>query len=121
MGRPPSDLDDYLDWQERLESHKASGLPIITASALLKLAEWWESHVNLAQGERHVRTRKSVCPPPRPAAKGVIPLGQLWTQLAPERRQQALRILACVVARQLVPLPGKEADDARCRDHLRSL
>jgi transposase-like protein len=28
MGRPPSDLDDYLDWQERLESHKASGLSI---------------------------------------------------------------------------------------------
>ena len=26
MGRPPSDLDDYLDWQERLESYKASGL-----------------------------------------------------------------------------------------------
>ncbi len=24
MGRPPSDLDDYLDWQERLESYKAS-------------------------------------------------------------------------------------------------
>ena len=28
MGRPPSDLDDYLDWQERLESFKASGLSI---------------------------------------------------------------------------------------------
>ena len=28
MGRPPSDLDDYLDWQERLESFKASGLTI---------------------------------------------------------------------------------------------
>ena len=28
MGRPPSDLDDYLDWQERLESYKASGLEI---------------------------------------------------------------------------------------------
>ena len=28
MGRPPSDLDDYLDWQERLENHKASGLSI---------------------------------------------------------------------------------------------
>lgn len=26
MGRPPSDLDDYLDWQERLENYKASGL-----------------------------------------------------------------------------------------------
>ncbi len=26
MGRPPSDLDDYLDWQERLESYRASGL-----------------------------------------------------------------------------------------------
>ena len=26
MGRPPSDLDDYLDWQQRLESHTASGL-----------------------------------------------------------------------------------------------
>ena len=28
MGRPPSDLDDYLDWQERLESHRASGLDV---------------------------------------------------------------------------------------------
>jgi hypothetical protein len=28
MGRPPSDLDEYLDWQERLESFKASGLDI---------------------------------------------------------------------------------------------
>ncbi len=28
MGRPPSDLDDYLDWQERLDSLKASGLSI---------------------------------------------------------------------------------------------
>ena len=28
MGRSPSDLDDYLDWQERLESYRASGLEI---------------------------------------------------------------------------------------------
>ena len=28
MGRPPSDLDDYLDWQERLESYRASGLSL---------------------------------------------------------------------------------------------
>ena len=28
MGRPDSDLDDYLDWQERLESFEASGLEI---------------------------------------------------------------------------------------------
>ena len=28
MGRPESDLDDYLDWQERLESFAASGLEI---------------------------------------------------------------------------------------------
>ena len=28
MGRPPSDLDDYLDWQERLASFQASGLEI---------------------------------------------------------------------------------------------
>jgi hypothetical protein len=28
MSRPPSDLDDYLDWQERLESYKASGLEV---------------------------------------------------------------------------------------------
>ena len=26
MGRPPSDLDEFLDWQERLESYKSSGL-----------------------------------------------------------------------------------------------
>ena len=28
MGRPDSDLDDYLDWQERLESFESSGLEI---------------------------------------------------------------------------------------------
>jgi hypothetical protein len=28
MGRPPSDLDDYLDWQARLESFQSSGLEI---------------------------------------------------------------------------------------------
>jgi hypothetical protein len=28
MGRPPSDLDEYLDWQDRLESFKASGLEV---------------------------------------------------------------------------------------------
>jgi hypothetical protein len=28
MGRAPHDLDDYLDWQERLESFRASGLSI---------------------------------------------------------------------------------------------
>ena len=28
MGRRPSDLDDYLEWQQRLESHKGSGLTI---------------------------------------------------------------------------------------------
>ncbi len=28
MGRPPNDLDDYLDWQERLESFRVSGLSI---------------------------------------------------------------------------------------------
>ncbi len=28
MGRPPSDLDEYLDWQERLESFEASGMDI---------------------------------------------------------------------------------------------
>jgi hypothetical protein len=28
MGRPPSDLDEYLDWHERLERFKSSGLDI---------------------------------------------------------------------------------------------
>ncbi len=26
MGRPASDLDDYLEWQQRLENQQASGL-----------------------------------------------------------------------------------------------
>ena len=28
MGRPSCDLDEYLDWQERLENYKASGLEV---------------------------------------------------------------------------------------------
>jgi len=28
MGRPASGLDEYLDWQERLESYRASGLSV---------------------------------------------------------------------------------------------
>jgi hypothetical protein len=28
MGRPPSDLDDYLDWQQRLENYESSGLEV---------------------------------------------------------------------------------------------
>jgi len=28
MGRPPAGLDEYLDWQQRLESQKVSGLSI---------------------------------------------------------------------------------------------
>jgi hypothetical protein len=28
MGRPPARLDEYLDWQQRLEIQKASGLSV---------------------------------------------------------------------------------------------
>jgi hypothetical protein len=28
MGRPPSDLDEYLDWQARMESFQSSGLSV---------------------------------------------------------------------------------------------
>jgi hypothetical protein len=28
MGRPASDLDDYLDWQQRLENYESSGLEV---------------------------------------------------------------------------------------------
>ena len=28
MGRPPSGLDEFLDWKQRLESYKASGLSL---------------------------------------------------------------------------------------------
>ena len=28
MGRPPSDLDDYLNWQERLGRYRASGMSV---------------------------------------------------------------------------------------------
>ena len=29
MARPRSNLDDFLDWQARLESYKASGLDVL--------------------------------------------------------------------------------------------
>jgi len=44
----------------------------------------------------------------------VVRLDQLWAQLAPERRQQALRILTCVVARQIAPPPGFEEREQPC-------
>jgi transposase-like protein len=28
MGRPPSDIDDHLEWQQRLKNHEESGLSI---------------------------------------------------------------------------------------------
>ncbi len=28
MGRPPSDLDDYLEWQKRLENYQESGVSV---------------------------------------------------------------------------------------------
>ena len=28
MGRPPSDLDDYLEWQQRLERHQLSDVEL---------------------------------------------------------------------------------------------
>jgi len=28
VGRPPAGLDEYLDWKQRLESHKSSGLSL---------------------------------------------------------------------------------------------
>ena len=28
MGRPPSDLDDYLEWQQKLQQFKESGLTV---------------------------------------------------------------------------------------------
>ncbi len=33
MGRPPSDLDDYLEWQLRLENQKACGLTSTTSAS----------------------------------------------------------------------------------------
>ena len=29
MGRPPSDADEYFDWQERLERFQSSGLDVV--------------------------------------------------------------------------------------------
>ena len=28
MGRPPSDLEDYLEWQQKLQNYKESGLSV---------------------------------------------------------------------------------------------
>ena len=55
----------------------------------------------------------SICAPPRLVAQGAIPLDNLWKHLDLERRVRVLRILASVVARQLVPPPRKEADSDR--------
>lgn len=92
---------------------KSKDTPIIALSALLKLAEWCESHVNRSQGGELCPDKEVHPSPPRPVAQGVVPLDQLWTLLASERRQRVVRILVRVVAQQVAPPPGKEVDNER--------
>ena len=44
MGRPSTDLDEYLDWQERLESFQASGLEV----GCRQRPEWQRFSLNAA-------------------------------------------------------------------------
>ena len=51
-------------------SQKSGGLPIITTSALLQLAEWWETRLALAQGEGLCPDKDVRLPPPARSGKG---------------------------------------------------
>ena len=51
-------------------SQKSGGLPIIATSALLQLAEWWETRVAFAQGEGSCPDKDVHLSPPAPSDKG---------------------------------------------------
>ena len=51
MGRPASDLDDYLEWQERLENQKASGLSVEFGAPGLGPG-YWRGHSRQGEGRR---------------------------------------------------------------------
>lgn len=65
MGRPPSDLDDYLDWQQRIESQKASGLSVdaycdqagVSRSSFYRWIERLKSGMPELKTERAARDR----------------------------------------------------------------
>jgi hypothetical protein len=96
---------------------KSAGSSIIAVSAVLNLVERCETRVNLAQGGESCPDKEVRLCTKHPTAKEIIPLGELWTQPAADRRQQTLRILGCVVARQIVLFSGKEADDGGYHRH----
>ena len=47
-------------------SQESGGLPIIAISALLRLAEWWENRVTLAQGGESCPGKEASLSPPAP-------------------------------------------------------
>ena len=115
------DADGFCIWYKKLEtedtqifgctevgrlSHNRGG-GLTDAGRMVEISGQSCSRRSIMSGQG------SLSVPPRCASAGVVPLDQLWAQLAPERRQQALRVLASVVARRIVSLPEKEADDER--------
>jgi len=56
----------------------------------------------------HVRQRQAVYAPPPAAGTSPPVLTQLWERLTPGQRQQLCQVLSLLVARRLLPLPGKE-------------
>ena len=90
---------------------KSGGPPIIAVSALLKLAEWWESRVNLAQGGASCPDKEVCLSPPAPCGKGSRSARPTLDAASTGKTAAGTANSGGVVARQLVPPPGKEADD----------
>ena len=53
---------------------EVGGRPIIGATALLKLAEWWESRINPAQGGASCPDKEVHASPPALRPEGAVPL-----------------------------------------------
>jgi len=58
----------------------------------------------------HARQAQATCAPPPPPESTPLPVSQLWGRLTPGQRQQLCQVLSLLVARRLLPPPGKEVE-----------